>query len=165
MASRRPSGASAKCSRSDALYIMKRRLMISVVSTMSSAGACDASSCAEATIEAPANTMSDISMATSGGMPLATIATPVMTPKGTMPRSTGRVARAPAAKLLLAAAFPALFPDTGPIVVALLVLARFADALALRRRFLGARLALRGVLALCAQLAPHAIAVLGALAA
>src|SRR5512134_4071209 len=39
-----------------------------------------------------------MAMATSGGMPLATIATPVMTPKGTMPRSTGSVARAPAAK-------------------------------------------------------------------
>src|SRR6185436_7721857 len=97
MAMRQRSGASAKCTRSDALYIMKRRLMISVVRMMSAAGAAEASSCAEATIEAPANTMSDISSATSGGMPLATIATPVITPNGTMPSSTGRVARAPAA--------------------------------------------------------------------
>src|SRR6185436_11739757 len=97
MAMRQRSGASAKCTRGDALYIMKRRLMISVVRMMSAAGAAEASSCAEATIEAPANTMSDISSATSGGMPLATIATPVITPNGMMPRSTGSVARAPAA--------------------------------------------------------------------
>src|SRR6185503_5779048 len=76
---------------------MKRRLMISVVRTISAAGAAEARSCAEATMDAPANTMSDISMATSGGMPLATIATPVITPNGMMPRSTGSVARAPAA--------------------------------------------------------------------
>src|SRR6185503_11614781 len=56
--------------------------------TISAAGAAEARSCAEATMDAPANTMSDISMATSGGMPLATIATPVITPNGMMPRST-----------------------------------------------------------------------------
>src|SRR6185295_17194073 len=94
---RQRSGAPAKCARSDALYSMKRRLMISVVSTISAAGAAEARSCAEATMDAPANTMSDISIATSGGMPLATIATPVITPNGMMPRSTGSVARAPAA--------------------------------------------------------------------
>jgi hypothetical protein len=75
---------------------MKRRLMTSVVRMITATGADEASSCAEATIEAPANTSRDISMATSGGMPLATMATPVMTPKGMMPRSTGSVARAPA---------------------------------------------------------------------
>ena len=64
----------------------------------SSAGVPEASSCAEATIEAPANTSSDVSIAASGGMPLATIATPVITPNGATPRRTGSEARAPAAK-------------------------------------------------------------------
>jgi len=69
-----------------------------VVRMITAAGAAEARSCADATIEAPANTSRDISMATSGGMPLATIATPVITPKGMMPSRIGSVPRAPAAK-------------------------------------------------------------------
>jgi hypothetical protein len=36
-----------------------------------------------------------MSIATAGAIPLATIATPVMTPKATMPGRTGSAARAP----------------------------------------------------------------------
>src|SRR2546421_11755437 len=95
---RQRSGACAKCSRSDALYIMKRRFMKMVVRITSSAGVPEARSCAEATIEAPANTRSDISIAIAGAMPLATIATPQITPKGATPVSTGSEARTPSAK-------------------------------------------------------------------
>ena len=84
---------------------MKRRLMISVVRMITATGAVEARSCAEATIEAPANTSSDISMATSGGMPLATIATPVMTPKGMMPRRSGQRRPRPGGESLLDAYF------------------------------------------------------------
>src|SRR5437762_8217621 len=79
--SSRQRSACAKCARSEALYIMKRRLMNSVVRITSSAGVPEASNCAEATIEALANTSSDVSIAASGGMPLATIATPVRRPR------------------------------------------------------------------------------------
>src|SRR5437870_2352432 len=45
---------------------MNRRLMNTVVKMTSSAGVPEASSCAAATIEAPANTTSDISIAAGG---------------------------------------------------------------------------------------------------
>ena len=97
MASRQRSGSRAKCRRSEALYIMNRMFMNSVARMISAAGVpCD-SSCAVATIDAPANTKIDIAIAVSGAMPLATIATPVITPKGTMPRRTGNAARKPSA--------------------------------------------------------------------
>src|SRR5688572_27415898 len=57
----------------------------------------------------------------------------------------------------------AVLADAGPMFFALLVLARFADLLALRRGFLEARFALRRVLRLRAGLAPHAFAPLVAL--
>src|SRR3990170_3842888 len=139
---------------------MKRRLMISVVRMITATGADEASSCAEATIEAPAKTSMDISMATSGGMPLATIATPVMTPKGMMPRRRGSVARAPATKatLLLAAVTAHLLAHAGALLVAGLALARRVRLVALGHPFLGLRLALRRILALRAQLRAHALA-------
>src|SRR2546423_5768353 len=108
---------------------MNRRLMKSVVSTTSSAGVSEARSCAAATIEAPAKTTIEITMATAGAMPLATIATPVITPKAMMPASTGSAARAPVRKLLVVAA---VRPDAGPQFIGALVLAGFADLLAAR---------------------------------
>src|SRR5688572_6359754 len=66
---------------------------------------------------------------------------------------------APRRKLGLAA----VLADACPMFFALLVLARFADLLALRRGFLDARFALRRVLRLRTGLAPHAFAPLLAL--
>src|SRR5258706_3052868 len=109
---------------------MKRRLMNNVVSTTSSAGVPEASSCAAATIEAPAKTAREISMAIGGAMPLATIATPVITPKAMMPGSTGNAARAPVTKLLLAGAVAAVRPNAGLQLIAALVLAGFTDLFA-----------------------------------
>src|SRR5438552_562014 len=137
---------------------MNRRLMNTVVKMTSSAGVPEASSCAAATIEAPANTTSDISIATSGAMPLATMATPVMTPKATMPASTGSAARAPATRSFRAA----VLADAGLQLFAALVLAVFADLLAPRQALLAKRLALGRVLRLRAHLLHHAILVLGA---
>src|SRR5512145_23822 len=139
---------------------MKRRLMTSVVRMTRARGVLEARSCAEATIEAPAKTTIDMSIATSGGMPLATMATPVMMPKGITASSTGSVARAPAVKLL----FTSMLLEAGAQLVALLVLAGCARLLALLRRLLDLRLALCRVLGLCAQLAAHARAILGILA-
>src|SRR5258708_34870312 len=79
MARRQRKGRCAKCSRSEALYIMNRMLMNSVARMISAAGVPCESSCAVATIDAPAKTKTDIAIAASGAMPLATIATPVMT--------------------------------------------------------------------------------------
>src|SRR5258706_496110 len=111
---------------------MNRRLMNTVVSTTSSAGVSEASSCAAATIEAPANTTIDISIATGGAMPLATMATPVMMPKATTPGSAASAARAPARRSLLAA----VFADAGLQLFAALVLAGLAQLLAVRHALL-----------------------------
>src|SRR5438128_604256 len=137
---------------------MKRRLMKTVVITTSRTGVPEARSCAAATIEAPAKTMIDISIATSGAMPLATMATPVMTPKATTPASTGSAARAPARNSFRAA----VLADAGLQVFAALVLAGFADLLAPRDALLAERFALGGILGLRAQLLHHAVLVLGA---
>ena len=71
--------------------------MNAVARSTSASGVPEARSCAEAIIEAPANTVIDISTAIAGAMPLATIATPVMSPNGATASSTGSEARAPAA--------------------------------------------------------------------
>jgi hypothetical protein len=71
--------------------------MKAVARITSASGVLEARSCAEAIIDAPANTVTDISIAMAGGMPLATIATPQISPKGATPSSTGSEARAPAA--------------------------------------------------------------------
>src|SRR5216117_1625067 len=138
---------------------MNRRLMNTVVSTTSSAGVPEARSCAAATIEAPAKTMIDISIATSGAMPLATMATPVMTPKATMPASTGSAARAPATSSFRAA----VLADAGLQLFAALVLAGFADLLAPRDALLAERFALGRILRLGAHLLHHALLVVGPL--
>src|SRR6476620_2056113 len=140
---------------------MNRRLMNTVVRMTSSAGVPDASSCAAATIEAPAKTTIDISIATSGGIPLATMATPVMTPKATTPGSTGSAARAPASRSFLAA----LFADAGLQVFAALVLAGFADPLAARQKLVADRLAPGRILGVGAHLLQHALLMLVALLA
>src|SRR5436190_2524518 len=156
MSSRQPSGSPPKYRRSDALYIMNRRLMNTVVRMTSSAGVLEARSCAAATIEAPAKTRSDISIATAGGMPLATMATPVMTPKATTPGSTGAAARAPATRSFGAE----LLADAGLQLFAALVLASLADLLAAREALLARALARGGVLRLRAHLLHHAVLVL-----
>src|SRR5258708_12737932 len=156
MRSRQPSGSRPKCWRSDALYIMKRRLMNNVVSTAGSAGVPEARSCAAATREAPAKTASEISMAMAGAMPLATIATPVITPKAMTPGSTGKAARAPVRKLLVVIA------DAGLQFFAALVLAGFADPFAPGHAFLAGGFALARILRRRAHLLHHALVVLGA---
>src|SRR2546425_571827 len=138
---------------------MKRRLMKTVVITTSRTGVPEARSCAAATIEAPAKTMIDISIATSGAMPLATMATPVMTPKATTPASTGSAARAPARNSFRAA----VLADAGLQFFAALVLAGLADLLAAREALLAERFALRCILRLRAHLLHHAVLVLRAL--
>src|SRR5438105_2916704 len=137
---------------------MKRRLMNTVVRTTSSTGVPEARSCAAATIEAPANTTIDISIATSGAMPLATIATPVMMPKAATPGSTGSAARAPARRSFRAA----LFADAGLQLFAALVLAGLADPVAARHALLVERFALGGIARLRADLVHHAVLVRGA---
>src|SRR5687767_14273379 len=87
----------------------------------------------------------------------------IITATATAPAGSCSVARAPARTLCLRALLAALLPYTGPMFFALLVLARFADLLALRRGFLDARFALRRVLRLRTGLAPHAFAPLLAL--
>src|SRR5260221_2970612 len=158
MARRHASGSRLKCRRSEALYIMTRRLMNTAVSTTSSAGVSEASSCAAATIEAPANTTIDISIATGGVMPLATMATPVMMPKATTPGSAASAARAPARRSLLAA----VFADAGLQLFAALVLAGLAQLLAARHALLVERFALRRILRLRAHLLHDAVLVFGA---
>src|SRR5690242_21076776 len=106
---------------------MKRRLMKTVARITSATGEPEASSWAAATIDAPANTSSDISIASAGVMPLATMAMPAMTPNAATPGSTASAARAPAASSSLAAL---LIADAGLQVVAALVLAGLADLLA-----------------------------------
>jgi len=69
-----------------------------VVSSTSSTGVPAATSCVAASIDAPANTSSDIATVACGGMPLATMATPVVRPKGTTANSTGSAARRPPRK-------------------------------------------------------------------
>src|SRR5437764_7887431 len=128
MSKRQRSGSRPKCRRSEALYIMKRRLMKTVVRITSAAGEPEARSCAAATIDAPAKTRSDISIAMSGVMPLATIATPAMTPNAATPGSTASAARAPARNSSLAA----VLAEAGLELFAALVLARLADLLAPR---------------------------------
>src|SRR4051812_44141582 len=137
---------------------MKRRLMKSVVNTTSNAGAPEARSCAAATIEAPAKTKIEISMATAGAMPLATIATPVMTPKATIPASTGSAARAPARYVLSGA----VLADARLQLFAALFLAGFADLFAACQAFLAGLLALRRIIRLCAHLLQRAVVTLGA---
>src|SRR2546423_10679821 len=159
MRRRQPSGSWPKCWRSEALYIMKRRLMKMVVRMTSAAGEPEARSCAAATIEAPAKTRSDISIAMSGVMPLATIATPAMTPNAATPGSTASAARAPATNSSLAA----LFADAGPELVAALVLARVADLLAPCHAAAHLGFAFGGVLRLRAARLHHAIRLLSAL--
>src|SRR5436853_4568982 len=161
MSKRQRSGSRPKCRRSDALYIMKRRLMKIVVRMTSAAGEPEARSCAAATIEAPAKTRSDISIAMSGVMPLATIATPAMTPNAATPGSTASAARAPAASSSLAA----LFADASPQVVAVLVLARLADLLSPRHAAARLGLAACGVFRLGAALLDDAVGALAALLA
>src|SRR2546425_9299643 len=124
---------------------MNRRLMNTVVRTTSSAGVPEASSCAAATIEAPAKTMRDISIATSGAMPA----------------STGSAARAPATSSFRAA----VLADAGLQLFAALVLAGFAELLAAREALLAHGLALGRILRLRAHLLHHAVLVLGALLA
>src|SRR4051812_2084644 len=141
---------------------MKRRLMKSVARMTRTAGVSCARSCAEATIEAPAKTITDIAMAAAGEMPLATIATPVMMPKGAMPSSTGRAARAPSARAgrwrrLL---FTETLPHAGAGFVALLVLARFARLPEGFAALLGFSLAFGRILRLRAHLVSHARAML-----
>src|SRR2546421_8100330 len=159
MSKRQRSGSRPKCWRSEALYIMKRRLMKMVVRMTSAAGEPEARSCAAATMEAPAKTRSDVSIAMSGVMPLATIATPAMTPNAATPGSTASAARVPARNSSLAACFA----DAGPELVAALVLARLADLLAPRHAATHFRFAARGVLRLRAALLHHAVGARGSL--
>src|SRR2546423_2344841 len=159
MRRRQPSGSWPKCWRSEALYIMKRRLMKMVVRMTSAAGEPEARSCAAATIEAPAKTRSDISIAMSGVMPLATIATPAMTPNAATPGSTASAARAPATNSSLAE----LFADADPEVDAALVLALLAHLLAPCHAAAHLGFAFAGVLRLRAALLHHAIRLLSAL--
>src|SRR5258708_7491310 len=188
MARRQRKGRCAKCSRSEALYIMNRMLMNSVARMISAAGVPCEGRCAVATIDAPAKTKTDIAIAASGAMPLATIAAPVMTPKGTMPRSTGSDARSPWENVERSKAIEApdstgarwLQRDTVALLVggdALLVQAgaelvpgwlAVARVIRLVERcgaLLEVRLALRRVLRLGAYLLAHAVAVLLALLA
>lgn len=80
----------------EALYMIKRRLIMIAVATMMIAELCSAISCATETCAAPANMAKVMKIALTGDTPAAMVTTPVSIPNGMIPGITGIIVLAPA---------------------------------------------------------------------
>jgi len=90
------------CGPSEALYIMKRRLMTVAVAMITASGAPPARSCTRTICADPAKINQPIEKACHAVMPAATWAAPQTMPSGKMAMVSGAKARSPATNSLRA---------------------------------------------------------------